>query len=196
MDTAREPTGMSNVPGHIYERVQATIEVLRFYWYVENLWFFSSLFLIRKKALHSCNQPVTSPGEDLELSPCSAPRCFGSEGLEWGNRAYASNKHHMNSHNQPDSETTTGLGSRRTESCWLLQCRSLNDGLILISAVLYTWKPWTGKCPYHCFHMLAYFDFLISEPQNVKSFEEIYISFPLGSRKIETLYFISMGRVI
>lgn len=44
--------------------------------------------------------------------------------------------------------------------------------------------------------MLAYFDFLISEPQNVKSFEEIYISFPLGSRKIEILYFISMGRVI
>lgn len=147
MYTAQEPTGMSNVPGHICQIVQATIEVLRSYWYVENLWFFSSLFLIRKKALHSCSEQVTSPGEDLEPTLCSAPRCFSSEGLERGNRAYASNKHHMNSHNQPDSETTTGLGSHRTGSCWLLQCRSLNDGLILISTVLYTWKPWTGKCP-------------------------------------------------
>lgn len=42
--------------------------------------------------------------------------------------------------------------------------------------------------------MLSYFDFLMSELGNVKVFEVIYVSFPLGDTKIEILYFISWGK--
>lgn len=77
-----------------------------------------------------------------------------------------------------------------------MQCRNLNDGLIEFQLWYTHESPEQENALYRCLYMQAYFDFLMSELQNVKLFEVIYIYFPLGIKKIEILYLKSMGKVI